>query len=448
MRNTALFKKALCIVGFLAFFGAGYLALSVNTSCPAQAQACNCGLCVYQGPGSMSVTVSEIYSLVTVPGVGIATATLTTYFSVTMTSFNSSVLSKIFQVTRNLHSFFDTFWSYNLLPAMQAQTIQYNVADADQARVIGALGDAVDANRTHMAMQKVDLESQEQVRPSDTGCVPATIVGGMGRAYAFRTGYGAAAPAEKLGRTTGARGSPGERGPQYDVAARWDRYVELYCDSTANGGAAGCTSNGSRVDRDLDVTGEIFMKDTINLPDRTVKSTVDDLIENIAEPFIPAPPQPGTLNSPQYVEEALAMDSYATRRQVVYDALYHVVGRRLPGSMMGDYLAPMRAAAGFCTAENAGQGGCTAANAITLSENPSHNEIMEVMMNERFRTGSYAVSQVDEPENNMREMVIQQAFAAMQMSDNLDLLDKYAMLIAAQAAADVNREFAPRMPGE
>lgn len=74
-----------------------------------------------------------------------------------------------------------------------------------------------------------------------------------------------------------------------------------------------------------------------------------------------------------------------------------------------------------------------------ISDNPSHNEIMQAMMSERFRTGKYASGQVDEPENNQREMIIQTAFQLMQMSDQLDLMDRYSLMLAGQVGDQIKR---------
>ena len=68
---------------------------------------------------------------------------------------------------------------------------------------------------------------------------------------------------------------------------------------------------------------------------------------------------------------------------------------------------------------------------------PSHIEIMQALTVERARSGRYALEQIDEPENNRREMVIQQALQIMQMNDQLDLMDRYSLLLAAQVGAEV-----------
>ena len=57
-------------------------------------------------------------------------------------------------------------------------------------------------------------------------------------------------------------------------------------------------------------------------------------------------------------------------------------------------------------------------------------------MTQRFRSGKYSLRQIDEPENNQREQVIEQALQLIQMSDELDLMDHYSLLLASQVSEE------------
>ena len=129
-------------------------------------------------------------------------------------------------------------------------------------------------------------------------------------------------------------------------------------------------------------------------------------------------------------------ESYKAKRQAVYDALYFVVARRAPGSKSGEFLEKMRGIAAGASGDTPGGAGVDPAY-FAPNQNPSRNEIMQVMMAERFRTGSYSVDQVDNPENNGREMVVQQAFMAMQLTDQLDLMDRFSIMLAAEVSENV-----------
>lgn len=414
-------KKLLAVVGVIGFMMAGYLSLNVTTSCKAQAQ-CVCSLCTYAA-GGMSTAITLVNTTTTLPGIAIATTQISLKFLEAMAAFNMAVAAKVLEVGKNMTDWFDVFWLYNLRPAMQAMTIQINTADSDQSNMVGQFTDGFDANRTNMAIMGVEIDTHRAMRPSENVCVSATAVGGMTNAANLRRAYGTAAPRERLARTAARSGTPAANGPGADQRARWEDYVANYCDPDLNGGAAGCTSDGSMKGRDLDVSGEIFMKDTIDVRNAETRKVVDDLITNIIEPVTMQPIPVQTLAGPQGQETFLKGESYKARRQVLYDAVYHIVGRRVPGSNMGTYINPIREAAGI--------------NASNFVDSPSHNEVMEVMMAERFRAGTIGVNQIDEPENNNRELVVQQAFQAMQMSDQIDLLDRYALILAARVGANI-----------
>lgn len=422
-------KKFLAVVGLVAFMAAGYLSLNVATSCKSQAQ-CVCSLCTYAA-GGMSTAITLVNTGTTLPGIGIATTRITLKFTTAMVAFDLAVAAKIFEVGRNINDWFDVFWTYNLRPAMQAMTVQINTADTEQGSQIGSFADGVDANRTNMALLQTEIDTHRAMRPGENVCVAATAVGGLTKAANIRKAYASAAPRAALARSAANKDTPAAKGPGADQKARWEEYVSDFCEPDMNGGAAGCTSAGHLAGRDLDVTGEIFMKDTIDVRVADTQKVIDALVANIVEPVTMAPVPKETLEGPQGRETFLKGEAYKARRQTLYDAVYYIISRRVPGSDMGSFINPIREAAGVTTA---------------VSDSPSHNEVMEAMMVDRFRSGSMGVSQIDEPENNSRELVIQQAFQAMQMSDQIDLLDRYALVIAARVGMNIaeNKPFDSR----
>ncbi len=431
MKIAEAFKKFLVAIGFVAFMSAGYLSLNVATSCNANAQICHCSICTYAAGGMITQLGAVVTPWVSGYAIPFAYASVTTQFELAMMGFTTAVAAKIFETQQNMVKWWDEFWNYNLLPAMKAMTVQLNVRDADQSRAMGAMGDAMDANRTNLALMEEEIQSHRELRPSENACVAATVSGGLTQAANIRRAYNAAAPAEQLPRSGNRVGSSAAGGSGPDIRARWAAYTANYCDPEANAGAAGCVAAGADVNRDLDVVGEIFEKDTIDVRDADTKRVVDDLLINIAEPFTMDPVPASAATSPQGQQRILAGEAYKAKRQVVYDALYHVVARRVPGgTATADFVNAMRAA---------GTGGSAGMDPSYISSSPSHNEVMEVMMSERYRTGDYGVNQVDTPVNNMRESVVQQAFLAMQMSDMLDLLDRYALVVAAQVGAEINQ---------
>ncbi|HYD18809.1 MAG TPA: hypothetical protein VEF76_10060 [Patescibacteria group bacterium] len=438
MQKLGVVKKFLIVFSLIAMLGIGFVTMNVMTSCKAEAQVCTCGtLCTYIGMPTAALT--QIMATPITSGVAIATAYLSVYYAWAMeTGFGLSVAQKIYEVSNNQIDWWDTFWYYNLRPAMMDMTDQLVTMDKHQDLQMGKFNDVQNLNRTNRDMMKQEIASHRELRPGENVCQAGTISGGMNRAAVLGRTYAAAAPAAKAPRTGNAKGTAAAQGSATEQRQNWAQYVSKYCDPQENAGASGCTTAGTLAGRDIDVSGEVFQKDTIDLKDPNTKMVIDDMIQQIAEPRVrePIPEGAVTTGSAKGQEQVLIGESYKAKRQSIYDALYFVVARRAPGSKTGEFLEQLRGVAAGVSGPTAGGAGVDPAY-FAPNQNPSRNEIMQVMMAERFRTGTYNVDQVDNPENNGREMVVQQAFQAMQMSDQLDLMDRYAVMLAAEVSENV-----------
>lgn len=434
MKHLPALKAVLIAIAFTLFVGAGFVSVNLMTSCESQAQCVACGTpCVgVVGIGAAMTTINALLGSTFFPATVLI---LSTYMGLALTAFTTTMAQKLLEVQRSLVAWIDTFWWYNLRPAMQAMTDQLNTFDTFQDQQLGAFADVMDAMRVDQELIKRDLDAHREQRPGENVCVAGTVAGGMTRASTFRRSYEAAATAERSPRgANDATVAPTNMSAAQDQQDRWATYLNNYCNAAYNGGYSGCEAMGARPfpDRDIKVTEEIFMKDTIDLKDPPTQQAIDNLLINVAEPLTKDPVPASALESPQGQEQYLRQRAYQTKRQAIFDALYYIVSRRAPGGVdtaagptdnLAAFLGPMRTASGM--------------SASYFSENPSHNEIMEVMMSERFRSGQYSIEQIDEPENNAREMVVQQAFQAMLLSDQLDLLDRYGLILAAQTAESI-----------
>ena len=456
MHKRKTIQRFLILLSFAVFLGVSYLAVNLVTTCPASAQCaagappggsqgcrnddCTAG----PGPGDATHAFADIGSIIIIPSLIQAQAILAAEITSKIALFTATVIPSFAPAIQNMGGWWGTFWYYNLLPTMQMMTDQLSVSPAEQSLSIGYFMDAANLSSLRLKIKERELETHRELRPSGNTCVAGTIVGGMTRVASFRRAYNASAPTEKLPRTSNAVGLPSERGIAADINDRWNEYVTRYCRKDYNNGTpagpAECLVDAPFADQNLNVTGLIFLKDTLDLtnlvtgPD--LKRNIDDLITNIAEPFAKRIVPLSTLSSLQGQIVILEGEAYKAKRQVIYDSLYHIVARRIPGSVdrtlpidplaPNGYVSLLREAAGV-----------TPPPATVISPNPSHNEIMQALMVERFRSGQYALGQIDEPENNRREMVIQQALQVMQMNDQLDLMDRYSLLLAAQVGAEV-----------
>jgi hypothetical protein len=156
---------------------------------------------------------------------------------------------------------------------------------------------------------------------------------------------------------------------------------------------------------------------------------IADLMINLSEPFVSPPIAPPVNDSLEAKQAFLANEKIRARRQAVYDLLYWPVARRLPGSVDIEaggvnYLGQIRNAAKI--------------DPTLIAPNPSKNEILNVMLAEKYRDGKFGRNQIDEPENNEKEMVTQRAFQLMQMTDMLDLVDRFSVVLSAQTGDNIN----------
>jgi hypothetical protein len=423
MRKQSTLKKFLLILSFAAFLNAGYWTVSKAQQTPLVfvtiPTVCSVP-CIMIGTFSAAIAATQLSITAAIAAV---IPVITAQFTVSSADFTKTILKKINDTKKNITDGIDTLWNKNMLRAMQDQTNQLSAINASQSYDISIFFEAANMVRALRQSQEQQIRSLLEQSVGEGSCVAATVTGGMTRVNTIRRAYNAAAPAAHLGRSGNSTDDPSSVSPAADMKERWDRYTTRYCEKDYNNGASGCTSDQLFAGQDIDVAGTIFAKETIDLKVPEIRQTVDDLIVNIAEPFIKSAVPPGAVESQPGEEAILEGEAYKAKRQVIYDSLYHIVSRRVPGSAMKDFIAPLREDAGI--------------SPEMISDNPSLNEIMQVMMSERFRSSKNAGGQVDAPENNQREMVIQQAFQLMQMSDQLDLMDRYSLLLAAQAGAEV-----------
>ncbi len=414
------------------------LALAFLLGAPTAARAdCPEGPCI--ASGSFTGAIGSLCGTVTA-AIEEAQGYISAYISEAYENFQEEITLKIGpdtnggdNVTDHITDWIDQFWLKSMEPGMKEMTDQLTALTPDQERQLASIRDAANANRDVSALAQSEIDSQREQRPSESTCQTATVAGGMTTAHTIRQAYGSAAPSERAARSSNATkdayGNPisAAAGPAADMKDRWDDYKSRYCDKDDNNGHAGCTTSGTYAGQDVDVAGTVFGRETIDVTDANTKQTVDDLLTNVAEPFVRQPIPPNAVNSQDGQRAQLAGQAYTAKRQTVYDSLYYIVARRVPGSSkLKDFVGAMREEAGI--------------PASLISDKPSENEIMQAMMSERFRTGKYASSQIDEPENNQREMITQTAFQLMQMSDQLDLMDRWSMMLAAQVGDEVRRD--------
>ncbi len=436
MRKQNAAQKFLMILTLVAFLSAGYMAVSFTTSHPAEAGMsfvwCG-GPCIDAATGvavGFAILDAAVGSMISN-----ITQNITAFYTGAMAVFSVLITTNIGIAIKDVLDSIAAVWTTDptnqknddgkLHAKLRAMARQMTVMDASQSTQLTGIIDAANQNRTVSAQIDQKIKSHREQRLSEGIATSATGIGGLTRGGDFQQAYNAAAPLEMAPRSANVAGTPAGTGYAADALDRFQYYISNYCSKNDNNGASGCAADAPYVGRDLDFAGMIFSKDTIDVTNPDTQRILGDMLENIAEPFVHDPVPPDAVNSTEGQAALLAAESYRAKRQVIFDSLYHIVARRVPGSNLGDFIKPLRQKAGIPDA--------------LISDSPSHNEIMQAMTSERFRSGQYALQQIDEPENNQREMVVQQAFQIMEMSDQLDLMDRYSLLLASQVSDEIRR---------
>jgi hypothetical protein len=361
--------------------------------------------------------------------------------------------------------------------------MELNVALAEQSYALGAFQDVMNAVRNRRVLDNLQIKDQRAVRPSGQVCMAATIIGGLPRATGFADGFNAVGASSKLWRSANNFNAPSHAGMAADMEWRWRQYVQNWCNADYNDGHAGCTATSARAGNDVDIAGLIFGQDTIPLTPLVPMGNppalnspayfdIQEMVTNLAEPFSKDP----VTADPAHGGKAAILQSvsYKTKRQVAYDGIDYVISRRVPGglnypSQQNDlqsgnlpypppdpnanpptydyayFLWQIRALTGE---EGPEPTDAMLANGQTppllgsnfTSPNPSRNEVLRALMTQRYRSGHYSLEGIDEPENNRRQMVIDQALQLIQMNDQLDLMDHEMLLLASQISSEVEQE--------
>lgn len=434
MRKRNVFRRFLIVLAFVVLPLTTYFTVSHVTSCQAQTCACAGGTCI--PPNAIVDAFNTNFHSYLQPALGQARDIMVAAFEPLTRYFYYGIKPVIDWTIWKLTYWFQIFWSYNLQPSMRLMTAELTVANQEQNFSVASFVDGVNFNRKKWAIDDTDLENHREQRPSGGVCTAATLVGGMTQADRLSDAFHSAASGNRLWRTSNHIGTTAEGGTNMDTHDRWQRYLDRFCRRDYNAGNSGCEDESADkpfADKDMDVVEMIFGRDTIpldhdqdpppasDMPGETLNN-LNQLIDNLAEPFIKDPIAAGG-SAGRYA--LLASQSYKAKRQVVYDSLDFIVSRRVPAGLPQAYIDSLKELRSTTNEE------------LTTSSNPSRYEIMRALMTQRFRSGRYSLSQIDEPENNQRELVIEQALQMMQMSDQLDLLDHYSLLLASQVSTEV-----------
>lgn len=371
------------------------------------------------------------------------------------------LLETLNQAELNLIDWWDTFWFYNLNPAMQDMVKQISVGYADQVRAIQTSIDGQQGGESQKIRKRIEAEARKTYQPSESAGVVATMVGGIQRASTLGASMQKALQDEALSLGLAQVGTPAAAGAAAAERERYNLFRRTFCDPNSNGGMMNCAGSGYP-NIDTQPTKQIFSRLTIPLigssprapatasadpgfgggssllraaaaasptlpavtgipqsnqiPVSAVSAILDNMVGVPAMDPIPL----ASLESASGQERFLRRRSYLARYAAVRNVPQMIVGRRMPGSQLGPWVAELRSAAGVPPSE--------------ISDNPSYREIMHAMTIDRFNSGKFATGMITDQSVIEREKLIMSSLFLMQLRDYYELLERTALTLAVQVA--------------
>lgn len=374
----------------------------------------------------------------------------------------ASFLTTINQAEINLIDWWDTFWFYNLHPALQDVMKQISVNYADQVRFLQSGQDAALATEGKRVQDRSELDAARAYAPDETLATMATLVGGQLRANAIGRAMQRALVREGAQQATGTTGTAAAGGPAEAQRERYERYKRTFCDPNSYAGKNNCSEqNGSSPQyRNIDtqINKQVFARLTIDLqgsaakpaqtasaenpalsgsaqaavsgptllldgPDTIPVETIPEMRENLLGTPV-MEPLSGECLKGACQESFLKRRSYIARYNLIGGPFDLAVGRRMPGSQMGQWVKEVRMGAGVTEAK--------------ISPNPSSLEIMHTLTRDVTGPG-FAMKQVtDQPSLKKKNLSLNILYLQQQW-EQYEQLQKNNIVLAAKIAMKMNR---------
>jgi hypothetical protein len=435
------FGKPAMVATLIFGFASGYNGITAYTNyCAAQVTAITVtvvyGVCPYvctpgsPGPCEAPQTASNAKDIVyeaTNQALQLSTQQLEEWLAQSIDLMVQALLTRLNRTEINLIEWWGTMWDYNLRPALQAKTIQLNTATADQAKTYQSSMDGEHETQTNLVIQRQEVATHQVTR--DNVCPPAGVSPGRGSNFAhevpkhMETKSNAVANA-KVGSTS-------EQGTGQHMAYRINTYEEFFCDPNSNGGTNVCAGapDPDFYDADIKVSEMIYNKLTIPVNDpadgEKYQKAIEELTENMLNTITITPTPENAVNTPQAREQLLQRRSYLARNNAVRQMTQSIIGQRMPGSQLGEWIAEIRQEAGIPLEE--------------VGENPSYREVMHSLSVDRFNSGKFATELMKDQAGVEMEKLSAQAFYLIQLRDYFELLERMSLVLAVQVAAMVDR---------
>jgi hypothetical protein len=351
-----------------------------------------------------------------------AAASLESWLDTRITQMLQSELEQLENIEQWTLSWWQTMWSYNLLPGLQAITRQLNTNLALQTFTLQSNADATDEMETIGALKKHEIEDQVNLRPSEQVCVAGTTAGGYGRVTGIARAMRLAWENESVAHGLNKVGDIGAPGASSTEAQRHKDFRDIFCDPDANGGRNNCgASIPAFYNADVQPAKYLYDKLTIDVnKDPRLAKAAETIINNMVGVPSADPIHKDALGSQPGGQTFLARRSWLARYAAIRSVPQLVAGWRMPGSKMGDWVKDLRSSVGVAPGD--------------ISENPSYKEIMHAVAVDRFNSGKYAAGMITDENKIEMEKLSLNAFYLMQLRDYYELLERTALALSVQVS--------------
>jgi hypothetical protein len=406
------------------------------------------------GPPGQAAQVAGTLGVYLGAQLQLAAAALEDRLSRSVDQMTQAFLERINATELKLIEWWNALWWYNWRPALQDLTAQMNASLTDQSMAYQVALDGKQANEANKQIIDNEIESAEESRASDNNCPTATVSSGFGRA----TGIGRSMKGawQNRSQSVGSNkiGSPGSTGKASYNKYRDEVYQNMFCDPDDNGGDNLCGTGSTAEFYNADTQVNKFIFNKLTIPQTQSKpqfqAAVEAGIENLVGTPASDPIKKDVLETPAGQEKFLKRRSFMARHTAISSVPHMIAGARMPGSRIGKWVAELREEGGADAVESGLPPDAFEHDPplITdeISSNPSYREIMHAITVDRFNSGKYAISNIEDENAVELEKLTLQAFYLIQLRDYYELLERTALTLAVQISLLADNIDIPPIP--
>lgn len=383
--------------------------------------------CTAPGAGA-GFSISTVWSMVSQIAINAAQSALNSLVNSLMSSVQSAMSDIFSMFGANFGEYMDTFWGYDLRPAMANQTAQLHTGLMDNTRGYLSMRTAAQLAHKKAGLEEDQARTRGENNASELLCEAASLTGGLQRMNSIKEGYARAAPIEKVHEIEASADdgtgnpTPAAQGKQVYQRAVVQNYCSRYHNNAINNGNGIC-GGGPGTYPDEDINAANLFKDTYDVRDPELKRNLDDFVRNAVGMKPVEPVSPGELDTAQGRNNFMRSQEYLAQQQLAYAGMYRVVSCIVPGSDMGALVQVHRGQAGV--------------DPLQVSDNPSWCEIERAIL-ESTSVDLQSRLASEEPENVDRLLATMGIYQlTFGMAETSDLMDYNAVIQGVQGAREL-----------